>query len=35
MDGFDLAQEGEQAAAAVAGEGNRLGKLGGGFAEFS
>jgi hypothetical protein len=35
IDGFDLAQEGEQAAAAVAGEGERFGVLGGGFSEFS
>jgi len=35
VDGFDLAQEGEQAAAAVTGEGNGFGELGGGFAELS
>ena len=31
----DLAQEGEHAATALAGEGDGLGELGGGFADFS
>ncbi len=35
IDGFDFAQEGEQAAAALAGEGDGLGELGGGFAKFA
>lgn len=35
VDGSNFAQEGEDAAAALAGEGNWLGELWGGFAELA
>ena len=35
IDGFNFAQEGESSAAAVTGEGDGLGELGGGFAELA
>lgn len=34
-DGGDLAQEGKHAATALAGEGDGLGELGGGFADLA